>query len=161
MFLLFLLMRECCYWWCYWSVVIPEKVLLLHKINEMKTLMDLHVLRFRQQKNNIFNGQSLCVCVCVSVIIIKPSSRQPKTRKWIKNRKSKTFTKPVFSSIYIEESKNDMVWYFWYDIWYALCYTLCFYIIMYVTVRWITFHQKKTNMMWPLENFYLHNGTIE
>ena len=38
--------------------------------------------------------------------IVKPCSGHPKTCKSIKNRKSKTCTKPILSSIYIEESKK-------------------------------------------------------
>ena len=38
--------------------------------------------------------------------IVKSCSGHPKTFKSIKNRKSKIFTKPMLSSIYVEESKK-------------------------------------------------------
>ena len=38
--------------------------------------------------------------------VVNSYSGHPKTCKSIKNCKSKIFTKPVFSSTYIEESKN-------------------------------------------------------
>ena len=38
--------------------------------------------------------------------IVKSCSGHPKTYKSIKNWMSKIFTKPILSSIYIEESKN-------------------------------------------------------
>ena len=40
--------------------------------------------------------------------IAKRCSEHPKTCKSIKNRKSKIFTKPIVSCIYIEESKKDL-----------------------------------------------------
>ena len=39
--------------------------------------------------------------------IVKSCSGHPKTCKSIKNRKSRICTKPILSSIYIEESKNE------------------------------------------------------
>ena len=38
--------------------------------------------------------------------IVKSCSGYPKTSKSIKNRKSKIFTKPILSSIYVEENKK-------------------------------------------------------
>ena len=40
--------------------------------------------------------------------IVKSCSGHPKTCKSIENRKSKICTKPIFSSTYIEESKNEI-----------------------------------------------------
>ena len=39
--------------------------------------------------------------------IVKSCSGHPKTRKSIKNRKSKIWTKPILSSTYIEESNTN------------------------------------------------------
>ena len=41
--------------------------------------------------------------------IVKSCSGHPKSSKSIKNRKSKTFGKPILSSIYIEQSKKHCV----------------------------------------------------
>ena len=41
--------------------------------------------------------------------IVESCSRHPKMCKSIKNQKSKIFTKPIFSSVYVEESKNKKI----------------------------------------------------
>ena len=41
--------------------------------------------------------------------VVKSCSGHPKTCKFMKNRKSKICTKPILSSIYIEESKKKIM----------------------------------------------------
>ena len=41
--------------------------------------------------------------------VVKSCSGHPKTCKFMKNRKSKICTKPILSSIYIEESKKKII----------------------------------------------------
>ena len=44
-----------------------QKVLLLGHIFGTDIFLGLHVLRYPESKNHIYNGWSLCVCVCLSV----------------------------------------------------------------------------------------------
>ena len=48
-----------------------EKLLLLDQIFEMEILMGLHVLKFPESENHIFNGLSVCVRVAVVSITQK------------------------------------------------------------------------------------------
>ena len=47
-----------------------KKVLFLGRIFEIEILMDLHVMKTPESKNQIFSIWSVCMCVSVSVISI-------------------------------------------------------------------------------------------